>query len=160
MLNKKLIRIFNLTIISTVLIFTSIYTYFINNTPVIPECSATLRMNMLDKRLNLDGFYIINVIPNKNNLTHYSVAMNGVVNYDGTEYVISRKFLMKYTYQGEHFFSQVENVSIDPSDQAGENIKIRGIPQLGQLYFIKTEQLNDKNYMIKGNLAPHFICTL
>lgn len=160
MLNKKPIRAISLLIISTILIFASIYVYFIKNTPVIPKCSATLKINISDNRSSLNGFYLLIIIPNKNDPSHHSFAMNGVINYNGNEYFISRKFLIKAVYQGDHFFSRIENVSIDPSDQAGENIKIRGIPQVNQLYFTKIKRLNDNNYIIEENFSPLFICTL
>ncbi len=160
MLNKKLIRAISLLIISTVLIFVSIYIYFVNNTPIIPECSATLKINISDNRSDLSGFYLLSIVPNINNPGYYSFLMNGTVNYNGKEYIIARKFLMKYTVRGEHIFSRVENVSIDPVDQADENIKIRGVPQVNQLYFTKIKPLNDKNYIIEENFSPLFICTL
>ncbi len=159
MLNKKPIRVINLLIISTILIFASIYVYFIKNTPVIPECSATLKINISDNRSSLNGFYLLSIIPNKNDPTHHTFVMNGDINYNGKDYSISRKYLIKHSYQGDHFFSRIESISIDPSDQAGENIKIRGIPQVDQLYFTKIKQLNDNNYIIEENFSPLFICT-
>lgn len=160
MSNKKLAKVISLFIISTILVIASIYAYFINNTPSVPECSTTLKINISDSYSDLNGFYLLSVVPNINNPGYYSFLMNGTVNYNGKEYIIARKFLMKYTVRGEHIFSRVENVSIDPVDQADENIKIRGVPQVNQLYFTKIKPLNDKNYIIEENFSPLFICTL
>lgn len=160
MSNRKSVRAFWLLIISTILIFISSYVYYENSIPTVPNCRATLKIDISDSRSDLKGYYLLSVIPNEHDPLHYTFVMNGTINDDGKNYVIARKFYIKYVYQGEHFFSQVERVVIDPEDQAQDEIKIRGVPQEGQLYFVKIKRLSEKNYIFEENFSPLFICTI
>ncbi|MEQ5127510.1 hypothetical protein ABN225_11990 [Providencia alcalifaciens] len=160
MSNKKSVRAFWLLIISTILIFISSYVYYENSIPTVPNCRATLKIDISDSRSELRGYYLFSIIPNEHDHEHHTFVMNGTMNDDGKSYVIARKFYMKYAYQGGHFFSKVERVFIDPNDQAQDKIKIRGVPQEGQIYFIKIKSLNEKNYIFEENFSPLFICTI
>lgn len=160
MLNKISTRILFLSIISVVLASTSLYFHHIINTPIIPNCQTTLRMNISDNRSNLKGFYLLSVIPNENKPDQHTFIMNGNINDNGKDYTISRKYLMKHEYLGDHFFLRVENIFIDPSDQVQDKIKIRGVPEVNQLYFLKIKKLTEKNYIFEENFSPIFICTL
>ncbi|EOE1543501.1 hypothetical protein ACJ9E6_001515 [Providencia rettgeri] len=136
------------------------YTYDNINTPTLPNCEATLKINISDNRSDLKGFYLLSVLPNQKKPGQSSVIMNGSVNNNGKNYAISRKFLLKNVYQGDHFFLRIENISIDPADQAKKEANIRGMPQLGQIYYLKIKQLSEKNYIFEENYAPLFICTV
>lgn len=130
------------------------------NTPIIPNCRATVKINISDNRSDLKGFYLFSVIPNQNKPDQHTFVMNGTINDNGEDYNISRKFLMKHETLGDHFFLRVSNVFIDPSDQAQDKINIRGIPRLNQLYFVKIKKLSDNSYIFEENFSPLFICTL
>ncbi|MTC72443.1 MULTISPECIES: FidL-like protein [Providencia] len=160
MSNKKSVRAFWLLIISTILVFISSYVYYKNSTAIVPSCRATLKIDISDSRSDLKGYYLLSIIPNENDPEHHTFVMNGTISNDGKSYVIARKFYMKYVYQGGHFFSQVERVVIDPNDQAQNKVKIRGIPQEGQIYFVNIKRLSKKNYIFEENFSPLFICTI
>jgi drug/metabolite transporter (DMT)-like permease len=57
---------FFLSIISIILVFISLYVHHIINTPIIPDCQTTLKINISDHRSTLKGFYLLSVIPNEN----------------------------------------------------------------------------------------------
>lgn len=160
MSNKKSVRTVWLLIVSTILVIISGYVSYKKHTPIVPSCRATLKIDISDSRSNLKGYYLISVIPNENDPEHNTFIMNGTITNDDESYVIARKFYMKNVYQGGHFFSQVERVVIDPNDQAQNKIKIRGIPQKGQIYFINIKRLSEKNYIFEENFSPLFICTI
>lgn len=142
-----------------VLVSISAYTYHIINTPIIPNCRATVKINISDNKSDLKGFYLLSVIPNKNKPDQHTFVMNGTIN-DGKSYTISRKFLMKTEELGDHFFLRVEKEFIDPNDQGKGRANIRGIPKVDQLYFLKIKRLSEKNYIFEENFSPLFICTL
>lgn len=160
MSNKKSVRTVWLLIVSTILVIMSGYFYYKNHTPIVPNCRATLKINISDDRSDLKGYYLLSIIPNEHDPDHNTFIMNGTISSNGKNYAISRKFYMKYVFQGGHFFSRVENIFIDPSDQAQDKIKIRGIPQQDQIYFVKIKRLSDKNYIFEENFSPLFICTI
>lgn len=135
MSNKVSARMLFLFITSITLVFISLYVHHIINTPVIPNCQTTLKINISDHRSTLKGFYLLSVIPNENKPDQHTFIMNGNINENGKNYTISRKFLMKHEYLGDHFFLRVDNIFIDPGDQAQGKINIRGVPEMNQLYF-------------------------
>ncbi|ENY6783407.1 hypothetical protein ACF1CY_000826 [Providencia rettgeri] len=137
MSNKVSARMLFLFITSITLVFISLYVHHIINTPVIPNCQTTLKINISDHRSTLKGFYLLSVIPNENKPDQHTFIMNGNINENGKNYTISRKFLMKHEYLGDHFFLRVDNIFIDPGDQAQGKINIRGVPEMNQLYFLK-----------------------
>ncbi|MCL0000709.1 hypothetical protein MKT39_016380, partial [Providencia rettgeri] len=126
MSNKVSARMLFLFITSITLVFISLYVHHIINTPVIPNCQTTLKINISDHRSTLKGFYLLSVIPNENKPDQHTFIMNGNINENGKNYTISRKFLMKHEYLGDHFFLRVDNIFIDPGDQAQGKINIRG----------------------------------
>ncbi|HGV9233678.1 TPA: hypothetical protein ACNOH1_003977, partial [Providencia rettgeri] len=136
MSNKVSARMLFLFITSITLVFISLYVHHIINTPVIPNCQTTLKINISDHRSTLKGFYLLSVIPNENKPDQHTFIMNGNINENGKNYTISRKFLMKHEYLGDHFFLRVDNIFIDPGDQAQGKINIRGVPEMNQLYFL------------------------
>ncbi|WP_272520581.1 MULTISPECIES: hypothetical protein [unclassified Providencia] len=160
MSNKVSARMLFLFITSITLVFTSLYVHHIINTPVIPNCQTTLKINISDHRSTLKGFYLLSVIPNENKPDQHTFIMNGNINENGNNYTISRKFLMKHEYLGDHFFLRVDNIFIDPGDQAQGKINIRGVPEMNQLYFLKIKKLTDTSYIFEENFSPLFICTL
>ncbi|MEQ5573508.1 hypothetical protein ABN306_11810 [Providencia huaxiensis] len=160
MSNKCSARILYLFIISAILVSITVYAYHIINTPIIPNCRATVKINISDNKSDLKGFYLLSVIPNKNKPDQHTFVMNGTINDDGKSYTISRKFLMKTEALDDHFFLRVEKEFIDPNDQGKDRPNIRGIPKVDQLYFLKIKRLNDKNYIFEENFSPLFICTL
>ena len=127
MSNKVSARMLFLFITSITLVFISLYVHHIINTPVIPNCQTTLKINISDHRSTLKGFYLLSVIPNENKPDQHTFIMNGNINENGNNYTISRKFLMKHEYLGDHFFLRVDNIFIDPGDQAQGKINIRGV---------------------------------
>lgn len=104
MSNKVSARMLFLFITSITLVFISLYVHHIINTPVIPNCQTTLKINISDHRSTLKGFYLLSVIPNENKPDQHTFIMNGNINENGNNYTISRKFLMKHEYLGDHFF--------------------------------------------------------
>ena len=149
-----------LFITSITLVFISLYVHHIINTTVITNCQTTLKINISDHRSTLKGFYLLSVIPNENKPDQHTFIMNGNINENGKNYTISRKFLMKHEYLGDHFFLRVDNIFIDPGDQAQGKINIRGVPEMNQLYFLKIKKLTDTSYIFEENFSPLFICTL
>ncbi|MFP4948076.1 hypothetical protein ACLFLD_03990 [Providencia hangzhouensis] len=160
MSNKISTRMFFLSFISIILVFISLYVHHIINTPIIPDCQTTLKINISDHRSTLKGFYLLSVIPNENKPDQHTFIMNGSISDNGKNYTISRKFLMKHEYLGDHFFLRVENIFIDPADQAQDKINIRGVPEINQLSFLKIKKLTDTSYIFEENFSPLFICTL
>lgn len=160
MSNKVSARMLFLFITSITLVFISLYVHHIINTPVIPNCQTTLKINISDHRSTLKGFYLLSVIPNENKPDQHTFIMNGNINENGKNYTISRKFLMKHEYLGDHFFLRVDNIFIDPGDQAQGKINIREVPEMNQLYFLKIKKLTDTSYIFEENFSPLFICTL
>ncbi|WP_272691256.1 hypothetical protein [Providencia sp. PROV132] len=160
MSNKVSARMLFLFITSITLVFISLYVHHIINTPVIPNCQTTLKINISDHRSTLKGFYLLSVIPNENKPDQHTFIMNGNINENGKNYTISRKFLMKHEYLGDHFFLRVDNIFIDPGDQAQGKINIRGVPEMNQLYFLKIKKLTDTSYIFEENFSPLFIYTL
>ncbi|MEX6156072.1 hypothetical protein AB6G46_24465 [Providencia hangzhouensis] len=160
MSNKISTKMFFLSFISIILVFISLYVHHIINTPIIPDCQTTLKINISDHRSTLKGFYLLSVIPNENKPDQHTFIMNGSISDNGKNYTISRKFLMKHEYLGDHFFLRVENIFIDPADQAQDKINIRCVPEINQLYFLKIKKLTDTSYIFEENFSPLFICTL
>ncbi|MBN4865710.1 MULTISPECIES: FidL-like protein [Providencia] len=158
--NNKAVRFVFLLLTTITLILISLYTYIQINTPIVPDCRATLKIDISDDRPSLSGYYLLSVIPSADNDHLHSFIMTGEVKFNNKKYIISRKLLIEYKRQGSHFFSQVKNIYIDPSDQAGDDVYIRGLPQLNQIYFTRVKRLNDKNYIFEENYSPMFICTI
>lgn len=123
----------------------------------IPECSTILNLDISDNQTNLKGYYLLSIIPNGDNV---SFVMNGSVKFNDEKYIISRKFLIDYKPRGEHFFAHIKDISIDPSDQAGDDIYIRGVPKINQIYFAKIKKIDGGNYIFEENSAPLFICNV
>ncbi|WP_272539021.1 FidL-like protein [Providencia sp. PROV197] len=158
--NNKAVRFVFLLLTTTTLILISLYTYIQLNTPIVPDCRATLKIDISDDRSSLNGYYLLSIIPSEDNDNQYSFIMSGEINFNHKKFIISRKMLIEYKQQGGHFFSRIKNIYIDPSDQAGDDIYIRGLPQLNQIYFTRVKRLNDKNYIFEENYSPMFICTI
>ncbi len=135
------------------MVFISLYVHHIINTPIIPDCQTTLKINISDHRSTLKGFYLLSVIPNENKPDQHTFIMNGSISDNGKNYTISRKFLMKHEYLGDHFFLRVENIFIDPADQAQDKINIRGVPEINQLYFLKIK-INRHKLYFEENFSP------
>ncbi|EKT53819.1 hypothetical protein OOC_18072 [Providencia rettgeri Dmel1] len=68
MLNKKKSKTAILAILTILLVTSSLYTYDNINTPTLPNCEATLKINISDNRSDLKGFYLLSVLPNQKNL--------------------------------------------------------------------------------------------
>ncbi|WP_413495909.1 hypothetical protein [Morganella psychrotolerans] len=119
-----------------------------------------MKVDVDDSLSDLDAFYLLSIIPNKNNSDNYSLVINGEISVNNKKYVIARKFLVHYEKRGEHFFSRIDNVSFDPNDQAKDNIPLRGLPRVGQIFFIKVNYIDDKNTLFEENFSPLFICTI
>lgn len=160
MSNNKPTRFVFLFFTAIILILISLYTYVHVNTPIVPDCRATLKIDISDERSSLNGYYLLSVIPSADNDHQHSFIMTGEISFNHKKYIISRKLLIEYKQQGSHFFSRIKNIYIDPSDQAGNDIYIRGLPQLNQIYFTRVKRLNDKNYIFEENHSPMFICTI
>lgn len=159
MSNNRATRLVFLLLTTIILTFISLYSYIKINTPIIPDCRATLKINISDDYSSLSGYYLLSIIPSTENNNQHSFIMTGEINFNHKKYIISRKLLIEYKYQGSHFFSRVKNIYIDPNDQAGNDIYIRGLPQLNQIYFTRVKQLDNKNYIFEENYSPMFICT-
>ncbi|MGG4665280.1 hypothetical protein [Providencia vermicola] len=160
MSNNKPTRFVFLFLAAIILILISLYTYVHVNTPIVPDCRATLKIDISDERSSLNGYYLLSVIPSADNDHQHSFIMTGEISFNHKKYIISRKLLIEYKQQGSHFFSRIKNIYIDPNDQAGDDIYIRGLPQLNQIYFTRVKRLNDKNYIFEENYSPMFICTI
>ncbi|EPL9570681.1 hypothetical protein MMK73_002769 [Providencia rettgeri] len=160
MSNNRPARLVFLLLTTIVLVFISLYSYIKISTPIVPDCRATLKIDISDDRSSLSGYYLLSVIPSAENNNQHSFIMTGEINFNHKKYIISRKLLIEYKQQGSHFFSRVKNIYIDPNDQAGDDIYIRGLPQLNQIYFTRVKKLNDKNYIFEENYSPMFICTI
>lgn len=160
MLNKQPAYFIFLFFTAISLILISLYNYIKMNMSVMPDCRATLKIDISDDRSSLNGYYLLSIIPDDNNPHHHSFSMTGEINFNHKKYIISRKLLIEYKQQGSHFFSRVKSIYIDPNDQAGNDIYIRGLPQLEQIYFTRIKRLDDKNYILEENYSPMFICTI
>ncbi|WP_272679517.1 hypothetical protein [Providencia sp. PROV032] len=160
MSDKSPVKILFLLTIAIILVSVSLYTYHIINTPIIPNCRATVKINISDSRSDLKGYYLLSVIPNENKPDQHTFVMNGRINSEGGNYNISRKYLIKKETLGDHFFLRVEDIFTDPGDQAKGKFNIRGVPEINQLYFVKIKRLSDKNYIFEENFSPLFICTI
>lgn len=160
MLNKKTINLIILLLTFILLIVFCFYTYNSRKLTIIPECSTIIKVDVDDSISDLNAFYLLSIIPSKNNDDYYSLVINGEISVNNKKYVISRKFLVHYEKRGEHFFSRIDNVSFDPNDQAKDNIPLRGLPRVGQFYFIKVNYIDDKNALFEENFSPLFICTI
>ncbi len=114
MSNKKSVRTVWLLIVSTILVIMSGYFYYKNHTPIVPSCRATLKINISDDRSDLKGYYLLSIIPNEHDPDHHTFIMNGTISSNGKNYAISRKFYMKYVFQGGHFFHALKIFSLIP----------------------------------------------
>lgn len=155
MLNKKIKKNFFLILISTTLIIFSIYTY--RNPSFIPNCSTTLKIKISDDRSDIDGYYLLSIIPSKDN--RLTLLMSGEIENHNQKYFISRKFIVSYKPIGDHILAIIENIIIDPADQARDQKYIRSIPNIGQSYLMKISKLDKNNYIFEENYSPLFICT-
>lgn len=160
MLNKKLFREFGLIITSTILIVMSLFTYNRSNVPVIPNCHAKIITEISNDNSRFSGSYLFSIMPNRNTPNHASILMNGELNIDKKKYTVSRKFLINYELQGNHFFLQVESMFISPSDQVGDKFYIRGVPQVNQIYLVEIKKSNENHYVFQENFHPFFVCEI
>ncbi|HEM7134009.1 TPA: hypothetical protein U2I51_003511 [Providencia rettgeri] len=125
----------------------------------ISTCYAIFKMKIHDGSTANEGSYFLNLIFNGNNTHKFSLVMNGNLHQNGVNYNISRKYILNYEIQDEHFFSKVERIFIDPADQVGEKSGIHQIPKLNQTFVFKVVKLDSNRFLFLENLAPIFICT-
>jgi hypothetical protein len=137
------------------MIFLFIAKWINNDTRLIPSCVSNVKLNFIENKNEIRSNYLINII-NSNEITY--LVMTGEVTLNGIMYNIARRYMLDVNRQGKFISVRIINVDFYRTDQIRDDILVRGLPVLNQIYTLLISQTEELGYIFEQNNSPLFYC--